>query len=179
MRIIPNNHSLSFRAAIKTNPYSQTFITAVRKPPIYARSPFSLSSTQSQRKRNLRNVLMDFSKQPLKPSQPRQTWFHHPAIFFQRQAIIIICTAFLAQVNSICPSINNVLMKGSKNKYESTEHNLQEESVCQLQTDLSPSFSLPPTGLLSTVKKKKQHIATKRPIEVCHQLSHPISAQRE
>ena len=53
---IPNNHSPFFRAAIKTNPYSQTFITAVKKQKICAHSPLSLSSTQSQRKSNLRNV---------------------------------------------------------------------------------------------------------------------------
>ena len=56
IKTIPNNHSPFFRAAIKTNPYSQTIITAVKKQKICARSPLFLSSTQSQRKSNLRNV---------------------------------------------------------------------------------------------------------------------------
>ena len=77
--------------------------------------PLSLSSTQSQKKKNLRNALMAFSKQPLKSSQHQQTWLHHPAIFFQHQAIIINCTAFLTQINSIGTSISNFLTKGKNN----------------------------------------------------------------
>ena len=63
------------------------------------------------------------------------------------------------------------LKEGQQKLYESTENNLQKESVCQLQTDLSPSLSSPPTSLISTVKKKKQHITAKRQIGDCHQLS--------
>ena len=47
MRTIPNNHSPFFRAAIKTNPYSQIFITAVKKQKIFAHSLFSLSLSLS------------------------------------------------------------------------------------------------------------------------------------
>ncbi|XP_075247134.1 uncharacterized protein LOC142340445 [Convolutriloba macropyga] len=51
------------------------------------------------------------------------------------------------------------------------EDKSQNESVHELQTDLSASLSLPPTSLISTVKKKKQHITAKRQIGVCHQFS--------
>ena len=51
------------------------------------------------------------------------------------------------------------------------EHKSQNESVYELQTDLSSSLSSPPTSLLSTVGMKKQHITAKRQIGVCHQLS--------
>ena len=116
MRTIPNDHSPFFRAAMKTNPYSQTFITAVKRQKNFSRNHFSLSSTQCQRKRNLRNDCMKISKQPMKSSQHRQTSFHHPATFFhQQQAIIINYTAFLNQINIICSSMNNGQMKNNKN----------------------------------------------------------------
>ena len=51
------------------------------------------------------------------------------------------------------------------------EDKSQNESVYELQTDLSASLSSPPTSLISTVKKKKQHITAKRQIGDCHQLS--------
>ena len=51
------------------------------------------------------------------------------------------------------------------------EDKSQNESFYELQTDLTASLSLPPTSLISTVKKKKQHITAKRPIGVCRQLS--------
>ena len=51
------------------------------------------------------------------------------------------------------------------------EDKSQNESVYELQTDLSASLSLPPTSLISTVKKKKQHITAKKQIGLCHQPS--------
>ena len=168
---IPNNHSPFFWATIKTNPYSQTFITAVKKQKICARSPLSLSGTQSQRQSNLCNVWIDFSKQPLKSSEHRQTWFHHPAIFLQHQTIIMNCTAFLTQINSFRSSMKKSLKEGQQKQYDSMQHKSQNESIYELKTDLSASLSSPPTSLLSTVRKNKQHITAKRLIGVCHQLS--------
>ena len=171
LRTIPTNHSPFFRAAIKTNPYSQTFITAIKRQKFFARSPFSLSSTQSQRKRNLRKICLDFSKQPLKSSQHRQTRFHHPAIFLSAPGDRHKLYSFLN------PNKQHPLFKEQRQiekqqkQYESTRHKLQKESVYQLQTDFSPSFASPPTSLLSTVKKKKQRITIKRQIDICHQLS--------
>ena len=59
------------------------------------------------------------------------------------------------------------LNEKQQKQYESVEN----ESVYQLQTNLSASLSSPPTSLLLTVKKKKQHITVKRQIGVCHQPS--------
>ena len=77
------------------------------------------------------------------------------------------CRAFLTQH----PLLNEQRLKeGQQKQYESMGHKSQNESVYELQTDLSASLSSPPTSLLSTVKNK-QHITAKRQTGVCHQLS--------
>ena len=62
------------------------------------------------------------------------------------------------------------LNENQQKQNESMEDKSQNKSVYELQTDLSASLSLT-TSLISTVKKKKQHITAKRKIGVCHQLS--------
>ena len=70
------------------------------------------------------------------------------------------------------PHFNNQRLNETQQKqYKSMEHQSQNESVYELQTDLSASVSSPPTSLLSTGKKKKQHMSAKRQIGVCHQFS--------
>ena len=54
------------------------------------------------------------------------------------------------------------LNERQQKQYESMEDKSQNESVYELQTDLSASLSSPPTSLISTVKNKKQNVTAKK-----------------
>ena len=165
MRTTPNNHIPFFRAAIKTKPHSQTFISAVKRQKIFARSPLFLLSTSKEENSTQRLIGL---QQTITEIQLTRTDLLPPySKFLSTSGNHHKLYSFL-NPNKQHPLFNEQSLNERRQKQsESTEHKLQKESVYQLQTDLSSVFSSSPTSVLSRVKQKQQ-ITTKRKIDVCH-----------
>ena len=151
------------------NTYSQTFITAVKKQ-ICARIPLSFEHGEpkeeksTERMNALQQTTTEIQSTPTDSVPQSSNFLSTPEDYHELHTFI--------NPNKQHPHFNSQRLNETPRKQcKSIEQQSQNESVYELQTDLSASVSSPPTSFLSTVKKKKQLKIAKRQIGVCHQLS--------